>query len=497
MKTKLLLLSVLIPLLSLGQWAQVGQDIDGETSGDRFGRNVSISNDGSVLAAGGYYNDSNGSNSGQARVFKNVSGVWTQVGQDIIGELPGDYFGFSVALSGNGDIVAIGAPKNAVNGANTGHVRVYENLSGIWTQIGQDIDGEAASDFSGSNISINNDGTIIAIGAQNNDGTNGINSGHVRVYENLSGVWTQVGQDIDGENAGDNSGIALKLNNSGDIIAIGSRENDGINGIDSGHVRVYENLSGIWTQIGQDIDGENAGDNSGKAIGMNADGDVIAIGANSAQNGVNAGHVRVFKNLSGVWTQIGQDIDGDSAGDYFGSCELSNNGNILAIGGQSNDTNGVDSGHVRVYENISGVWTQIGADINGEDAGDKFGIHLSLSGDASTIAIGGWFNDGANGTDSGHVRVYNNTLLSVTENTFGSKFTVYPNPSFGLSKILLGENYSSVNLIIFNMFGKRIATQKHNNINEIKLNTQNLTTGIYIVKVQSGAKEATIKLVVK
>jgi hypothetical protein len=46
--------------------------------------------------------------------------------------------------------VAIGAYFNDGNGsANSGHVRVYENLSGTWTQIGSDIDGEATIDFSG------------------------------------------------------------------------------------------------------------------------------------------------------------------------------------------------------------------------------------------------------------------------------------------------------------------------------------------------------------
>jgi hypothetical protein len=58
---------------------------------------------------------------------------------------------------------------------------VYENISGTWTKIGDDIDGEAANDNSGFSVSLSSDGTIVAIGAINNDG-NGSNSGHVRVY---------------------------------------------------------------------------------------------------------------------------------------------------------------------------------------------------------------------------------------------------------------------------------------------------------------------------
>ena len=56
-------------------------------------------------------------------------------------------------------------------------------------------------------------------------------------------------------------------------------QNDGINGVDSGHVRVY-NFDGVsWVQIGQDIDGEAAEDESGYSVAMSSDGSIVAIGA--------------------------------------------------------------------------------------------------------------------------------------------------------------------------------------------------------------------------
>ena len=66
----------------------------------------------------------------------------------------------SVSLSSDGTIVAIGATGNDENGIHSGHVRIYENELGIWTQIGQDIDGEAADDNLGSSVSLSSDGTI-------------------------------------------------------------------------------------------------------------------------------------------------------------------------------------------------------------------------------------------------------------------------------------------------------------------------------------------------
>ena len=46
-------------------------------------------------------------------------------------------------------------------------------ISGSWNRLGADIDGEAASDFSGQSVSLSSDGTILAIGANNNDGNGG------------------------------------------------------------------------------------------------------------------------------------------------------------------------------------------------------------------------------------------------------------------------------------------------------------------------------------
>merc|ERR1712100_270061 len=104
-------------------------------------------------------------------------------GQDIDGEARGDESGYAVSLSSDGKTVVIGAPDNDDNGYNAGHVRVYEYDETIleWTQLGQDIDGEAEGDRSGRSVSLSGDGKMVAIGAPNND-DNGKNTGHVRIF---------------------------------------------------------------------------------------------------------------------------------------------------------------------------------------------------------------------------------------------------------------------------------------------------------------------------
>jgi len=143
-----------------------------------------------------------------------------------------------------------------------------------------------------------------------------------------------------------------------------------------------------------------------------------------------------------------------------------------------------------------GQWNQIGADIDGEAAGDQSGAAVSLSSDGSVVAIGAPYND-ENGNASGQVRIFSNPSLSIQKNIFGAQFSVSTNPSFGSSKIQLGANYNEVTVQVFTILGKKISTQKHSNINEIVLDTQKFTTGVYIVKVQSGTKKASLKLLVK
>ena len=113
--------------------------------------------------------------------------------------------------------------------------------------------------------------------------------------------------------------------------------------------------------------------------------------------------------------QVGSDIDGEAAGDHSGrSVSLSSDGSTVAIGAYLNDGNGTKSGHVRVYKNVSGTWTQVGSDIDGEAAGDRSGYSISLSEDGSTVAIGARYNDGK-GTEAGHVRVYSVCTSSSTD----------------------------------------------------------------------------------
>ena len=438
MKKLILLTTFLLPFIMFSQ-TQLGADINGEASGDGSGQSVSFSSDGTIVAIGARFNDGGGSSSGHVRVYQYSSGSWVKLGLDIDGEAASDNSGSSVSLSSDGTIVAIGAYAN-----DGGHVRVYQYSSGSWVKLGLDIDGEAFSDQSGWSVSLSDDGTKVAIGAIGNDG-GGSASGQVRVYSWNGSQWDQLGADINGEATSDESGYSVSLSSDGTKVAIGAHYNDG-NGSYSGHVRVYQYSDSSWTQLGADIDGEAAYDFSGSSVSLSSDGTKVAVGAPyNAGNGTNTGHVRVYSWNGTSWTQLGADIDGEAAGDNSGvSVSLSSDGTIVAIGAYGNDGNGSNSGHVRVYQ-YSDTWTQLGDDIDGEAASDYSGRSVSLSSDGTRVAIGATSNDG-NGSNSGHVRVYDletPTISSVSLAADNSTITVTISKSVSSSSTVVSDLVAS------------------------------------------------------
>ena len=430
MPFKLLSLVLMLALCTAEAfWTQRGNDIDGEAAYDRSGSSVSLSNDGTVVAIGAPGNDGEGGRStGHVRVYAWVGAVWEQLGDDIEGEAAFDDSGNSVSLSGDGTVVAIGAEYNdcvvvgTICGLSNGHVRVYTWSDGAWSQRGGDIDGEAAIDQSGHSVSLSDDGTIVAIGAFGA----GHSAGHVRVYAWNTGGWTQREDDIDGEAANDRSGVSVSLSDDGTVVAIGANGNFGGEKI-AGHVRVNTWSNGSWTQRGDDIDGEAAYDQSGISVSLSSDGTIVAIGAPG--NNANNGHVRVYAWGSAVWEQLGDDIEGEVESDQAGYCvSLSNDGTVVALYAEGR-YRGRSNGHMRVYTWHDEVWVQHGASIGDEAIGDstyRSGA-VSLSSDGTAVAVGAPKNNGA-GSLAGHVRVFaleQSTLSSPTTGPTTVKASIY------------------------------------------------------------------------
>jgi hypothetical protein len=380
---------------------QIGQTINGNGDAESLGISTSINNSGNIIAVG-VRNETLSTNNGEVKVFENIGGSWVQLGQNIVGEAPGDDSSENgIELSSNGYILAITAISNDGNGNNSGHVRIYNYDGSSWTQLGQDIDGESVGDASGSSTSLSSDGNTIAVGAYSNYANNSTSTGHARVYNYDGSSWNQLGQDIDGESAGDHFGVSVSISSDANILAIGGSTNNG----SFGHVRVFEWNGISWIQIGEDIDGDASGDYSGYRTSINNNGNILAIGSPFSNGGT--GKVKVFEWYGNNWLQIGQDILPDTVASIFGrELSLNGNGNILSIGAAAFSAGSNSSGYVRLYQWNGMNWIKYADDINGIALDDDQGI-VSLNNAGNTVVIGApqIFNSQANG----YVRVFDVT----------------------------------------------------------------------------------------
>lgn len=487
-KSILILLAILVVGINGNCQTQIGNDIDGEFIEDLSGHSVAVSANGSIVAIGAIENDDGGNRSGHVRVYENVDGTWTQLGEDIAGEATDDRSGWSLDISADGHVVAIGSD---LNNLWRGQVEIYEFIGGMWTQIGEDIEGEQFQELSGTSISLSNDGSIVAISSPRYDGAFE-NTGNVRVLENVGGAWIQVGEDIEGEFEGERSGNSVSLNGQGNILAIGASQNDE-NGTNTGEVKIYENVGSTWTQLGGDINGIVEFENFGTKVALSEAGNIVAISsASSNANGTHSGHVRVFENIAGGWTQVGEDINGEAAEDFSGwSIGLSASGDVIAIGAVWNDNSVFNAGNVRIFQNIDAVWTQVGLSINGESASDESGSSVDISADGNVVVIGAKFSDG-NGVSSGHVRVFDlsSIILSIPTLDFEGTLSLYPNPVNNVLEIKLDANSVLRKVSIYDYSGQLILTAKKELVDVSKL-----ASGLYTVTIESNNGNRSNKII--
>lgn len=513
-------------------WVQIGGDVD---AGSIEGYSVAISATGDTVAIGDpFYWSSDGPQAGQVRIYRYNGTSWVQIGSQLIGGDQYDRFGFSVSLSSSGGRLAVGSERSGGTN-NIGHTSIYEFNGTNWIQLGSNINGEANNDLSGTSVKLSASGSHVVIGAVDNDGSAN-NAGHARVYTYNGTTWTQLGNDIDGEAATDRSGWSVSISANGQRVAIGARANDGT-AAGAGHARVYEyrTTSSTWVQLGGDIDGEAGGDLSGISLDISHDGSRVAIGAtHNDGNGNRSGHFRVYEYSGSGWTQVGIDVDGEAVNNYFGcSVSISADGSRVAAGAFGNNGGGAgtNAGHARVYEftialpvelvafaancvdeGVELTWQtasevnnshfEIQRSSNGEDW-EHVGFEEGMGTTASTTDY--LFIDRKNTDRMNYYRLkqfdfdgaYEFSPIRVTNcASREGMWTVFPNPTSG--DVYFKNNHGSSNTTIsfFDQTGRKLGqttlvSDKINLVEEFGIHQP----GIYTVCIESNQKITTRKIV--
>lgn len=447
---------------------QIGNDILGLGYFNRSGSSIAMSDDGNRVAVGA---------NGNVRVFKVDKGSWSLVGSVLYGEHQSDLFGSAVSLSSNGKILAVGAKGYNKGDRVSGQLRIFKEVDGIWSEIGQSIAGGNWSGFFGRSVAVSSDGKRVAASADKVD-----SKGMIYIFQENNNVWSQVGRGIPGKAAFDGSSYSLSISSDGKRVAMGSYGNDD-NGDGAGHVRVFQELNGVWSQVGSAIEGMSSGDGISYQNGVSLSGNGKRVVLGSRMNNNETGYVQIYQEDGGVWSQLGETLYGKGEGYGFGfSVNLSRNGNKVAVGAFNNNDL---KGYVKVFQESNGDWSQLGEDIIDENERHGFGFSVAMSKNGERIAIGDVY-DSTNEEQAGAVRIYQNYSPSLSlEKPLESQIKIYPNPVSESLKIDL-INFQTVNIKVFDVSGRLVFENLNYNSNQ-KLNISSLKKGIYFVKIIKGS----------
>ena len=317
-------------------WSQYGSDINGIKIDDAFGVSISLNSDGNIITIGGQNGDQVSpakTDVGYVNVYQyNVSSSsWIILGQTIYGESAGDRFGRTVSLSADGYTFAASSPDNDGGGVDYGSVRVYNFNNTSWVKLGQDIDHNEFTSYFGSSLSLSKDGQVVAIGSETYSSGTNYSKGKVIVYKYNSStlVWNIYGSVFIGNLLYSYLGSSVSLNQNGTILAIGEK------GFSShtGRVMVYKYTNG-WVQYGSSLVGLSNADSFGYSVSLNNEGNILSIVSKESDNPSNGmGNVDVYQYFSdtNTWINLGNKIYSIYPY-YIHSSVLSGDGKTVCVG---------------------------------------------------------------------------------------------------------------------------------------------------------------------
>ncbi|QRR33362.1 FG-GAP repeat protein [Hydrogenophaga sp. YM1] len=342
-----------------------------------------------------------------------------------------DHFGQSVAVSADGQFLAVGAPGSASGRGSGGAVYVFARTGAQWAQASRlTPPAPEPGDLFGHSLALSSDGGTLAVGAPNGSSGGVGHSGTAFVFTRGSGAaaWgLAVRVAAPNADAGDRFGWRVALSDDGATLAVGAPDESGdartVNGADnnsrrrSGAAYVFALAAGAWTQQAYvKASNADADDGFGAALALSADGQTLAIGAineSSAATGVggdpddntaqSSGAVYVFGRARDSWSQLAYVKASNTLGNaaFGGAIALSADGQVMAVGSpyEASGARGIDgdphnnaatgSGAVYLFDRPGGQWRQSAyVKASNADADDNFGTSVALSGDGDTLAVG-------------------------------------------------------------------------------------------------------------
>ena len=370
------------------------------TNLDHFG--VSVDMDASYIVIGEGNDDTIGDNVGQVHIYQRGAGSLVATFNDPT-PTQGDRFGLAVSLD-NG-LVLIGAPNDDTHGKDVGQAYLFDIASGSLLQTFNDPtptlrNGGRFADLFGFSVSLEGDLTVVGAFA---DDTIGTDVGQVHIFDTSSGVLLYTLNDPSPHN-GDFFGQAIVID--GNRVLVGDPFDDTY-GQDTGQVHLFDASSGelLRTFTSPTLAGQPQFGSS-----VDIQGDIVVIGAEGDDSqGVNVGQVYIYSAGTGELLQVL--VDPTPAGsDQFGNSVAIDN-NVVAVAAGTDRSTGNESGQAYLYDATTGNLLDIVNDPTPTNI-DAFGqFSIALDGEQFLVGASG---DDTYGPDRGQAY-----LFSIPEPSLG------------------------------------------------------------------------------
>jgi hypothetical protein len=382
---------------------------------DRFGSRLSISGNYAIVGAYGE-DDAGGNTSGKAYIFNVTTGelVHTLDNPNPYSTSADDYFGVSVAISGNYAIVGAFFEDDS-GGGNSGKAYIFNVTTGalVHTLDNPNAYGTSTSDYFGQSVAIS--GNYAIVGANTEDDIGGNSSGKAYIYKTTDGTWTDTTlvHTLDNPNAydtsaGDYFGYSAAI--SGNYCIVGAYNEDDSGGSASGKAYIFNVTTGALVHT---LDNPNAYDTSdgdwfGRPVAISGNYAIVGAYQEDDSGGTESGKAYIFNVTTGelLHTLDNPNAYGTSQTDNFGYA-LAISGNYAIVGAyQEDDSGGTESGKAYIFNITTGALVHTLNNPNAYDtsADDNFGLAVAI--DGNYCIVGAYKEDDSGGTDPGKAYMF-------------------------------------------------------------------------------------------
>jgi hypothetical protein len=378
---------------------------------DWFGYSVAISGDGNTAIVGAYLEDTGFGEAGAAYIFTRSGTSWSEQQKiQALDKAATDMFAYSVAISNDGNTAIVGA---YLEDGNTGNVYDSAGAAYIFTRSGTtwseqqkfEASDKQFNDEFGCSVAISGDGNTAIVGARFED-TGALNAGAAYIFTRSGTSWSEQ-QKIQAsyKTRDDYFGTSVAISEDGNTAIVGAHED---NVDDAGAAYIFTRSGTTWTQQQKIQASDKQGnDEFGKSVAISGDGNTAIVGARLEDTGVtigDAGAAYIFTRSGTTWTQQ-QKIQASDKQNYdeFGQSVAISGDGNTAIVGAYKE----DSvGAAYIFTRSGTTWTQREKiQASDKQGNDQFGWSTSISSDGNTAIVGANKED-TDYTDTGAAYIY-------------------------------------------------------------------------------------------